>query len=84
VLVVASYNGGPNNVVRWLRSFGHLPPDLFVERIPFLETRDYVKKVLPTLALYRALRGEALDVSLPETSFDAPRGEVTVFTPTTP
>lgn len=84
LLVVASYNGGPSHVVEWLRAFGHLPPDLFVERIPFLETRDYVKKVLPTLALYRALQGEALELSLPDVAFGAPAGEVTVFSPATP
>lgn len=84
LLVVASYNGGPGNVVQWLRSFGHLPPDLFVERIPFLETRDYVKKVLPTLALYRALQGDVLELSLPNAAFGAPAGEVTVFAPVPP
>ena len=34
----------------FLQRFGDLEPELFVERIPFRETRDYVKKVSSTRA----------------------------------
>lgn len=51
----AAYNAGPGRVARW-RSFPeHRDEDLFVERIPFQETRDYVKKVRLNRHLYRAL-----------------------------
>ncbi|MCA9492811.1 MAG: transglycosylase SLT domain-containing protein, partial [Myxococcales bacterium] len=44
-LAVASYNGGPHNVSAWLGGTGlDVPTDVFVEHIPFRETRDYVKK----------------------------------------
>ncbi len=48
MLAVASYNGGPNAVARWVKQHqaaGISDPDVFVENIPFRETRDYVRKV---------------------------------------
>src|SRR5690606_29170651 len=45
VMAIASYNGGPHNVEKWKRRNGHLELDVFVEEIPFHETRNYVKKV---------------------------------------
>ncbi len=59
-LMVAAYNAGPHQVQRWLNRFGHLPTELFIERIPFEQTRTYVKKVLPSESLYYALRGQPL------------------------
>ena len=41
---IASYNAGTGNVNRWLRQFSK-DPDLFVEQIPFPETKDYVEGV---------------------------------------
>jgi soluble lytic murein transglycosylase len=59
-LVVAAYNAGSQQVQKWLSTFGHLTEELFVERIPFRQTRDYVKKVLPAESLYQALDGKEL------------------------
>jgi soluble lytic murein transglycosylase len=55
--VIASYNAGGTNVNRWLKTFANLNNEEFIESIPFGETRDYVKKVLTTAALYRRLYG---------------------------
>jgi soluble lytic murein transglycosylase len=55
VAVIASYNAGGQNVNRWLKTYAGLREDEFIESIPFGETRDYVKKVLATAALYRKL-----------------------------
>jgi soluble lytic murein transglycosylase-like protein len=61
-LAIASYNGGPHNVRRWIEAYGaHLPLDAFLERIPFAETKRYVRRVLGYYARYRAERGEELD-----------------------
>ena len=57
IAVIASYNAGAHNVNRWRKTFGSLAADEFVESIPFGETRDYVKKVLATAALYQRLYG---------------------------
>lgn len=46
VLAVASYNAGPNAVVRWLTPQLEQVPELWVEAIPYPETRHYVKTVL--------------------------------------
>jgi soluble lytic murein transglycosylase len=52
-LAAASYNGGPHNVSSWLRGTGSdMPMDLFVEHIPFRETRNYVRRVSQAYAGY--------------------------------
>ena len=44
-LAMASYNAGPSRIVRWAKEWGQPPLDEYVERIPFRETRGYVKRV---------------------------------------
>jgi soluble lytic murein transglycosylase len=67
LLAAAAYTAGPAPVTTWAARFGHLPVDRFVERIPYKETRAYVKKVLAAEALYRALDGGPLSLELPTT-----------------
>jgi soluble lytic murein transglycosylase len=45
LLAVASYNAGPGNVAKWLREYNISDPDIFVENIPFPETKGYVEAV---------------------------------------
>jgi soluble lytic murein transglycosylase len=45
MLAVASYNAGPNAVADWLKRFDFSDPDAFAEKIPFPETKGYVKSV---------------------------------------
>lgn len=55
LLAVASYNGGPNAVHGWMKKFtaaGGTDFDVFVENIPFRETRDYVRKVFGSYWAY--------------------------------
>ncbi|MBD3419497.1 MAG: transglycosylase SLT domain-containing protein [Chitinivibrionales bacterium] len=54
-LAIASYNGGPHNVSRWLNYHPDLPWDEFIETMRFSQTRHYTKKVLLTMAIYRLL-----------------------------
>lgn len=54
-LVAAGYNAGPHRVDSWLVSFGHLEMDEFIDHIPFLETRNYVKKVIRNYGIYKQL-----------------------------
>ncbi len=46
VLATAAYNAGPRRVRSWLPERGNVPADIWIETIPFNETRNYVKKVL--------------------------------------
>jgi soluble lytic murein transglycosylase len=61
-LAVAAYNGGSGAVRRWLSERGGEDFDLFVEHIPFEETRAYLKRVLSSEAAYAYLYApKALD-----------------------
>ncbi|MEW6100311.1 MAG: transglycosylase SLT domain-containing protein [Pseudomonadota bacterium] len=53
VLAAAAYNAGPNRPRRW-REGAVLEAPVWVESIPFAETRDYVKKVLSNATYYAA------------------------------
>lgn len=54
-LTAAAYNAGPHRVQSWLHNFGHLEMDEFIEHIPFLETRNYVKRVVSFFHVYKTL-----------------------------
>ena len=54
---VAAYNAGPGAVAGWLGPRLRQEPELWVEGIPFPETRLYVKKVLGNAWSYR-IHGE--------------------------
>lgn len=54
-LSAAGYNAGEHRVNQWLERFGNVPTDEFVERIPYDETRGYVKRVVGTWQAYRTL-----------------------------
>lgn len=56
-LALAAYNAGESRVKRWITKGGATDPELFVERIPYVETRDYVRIVLRNQAMYRMLYG---------------------------
>jgi soluble lytic murein transglycosylase len=45
VLALAAYNAGPHRVDQWLNN-DEVPFDVFIESIPFYETREYVQAVL--------------------------------------
>ncbi|MFP4600972.1 MAG: transglycosylase SLT domain-containing protein [Persicimonas sp.] len=68
-LVIAGYNGGHSNVSRWLKERGDLPLDLWVEDIPYGQTRKYTKRVLSSFWTYSWLYGED---RVPRISFDLP------------
>ncbi len=58
VFTLAAYNAGGGNLARWRRRGGMDDSRTFVERIPFPETKGYVKSVLRNRYLYRALYGD--------------------------
>jgi len=52
---IAAYNAGASPVRRWLDRDGGDDPDQFIELIPYLETRGYVRSVIRNRELYRVL-----------------------------
>jgi soluble lytic murein transglycosylase len=57
-LAIPSYNAGPGAVDRWLGERGDWELDLFIEAIPYDETRKYTQSVLGRWLAYRWLYGE--------------------------
>ena len=57
-LVLSAYNAGPTRATRWRRYPEASDPLRFTERIPFVETRGYVKSVRRNAGLYRAIYGQ--------------------------
>ncbi|HTP58510.1 MAG TPA: transglycosylase SLT domain-containing protein, partial [Spirochaetia bacterium] len=52
-----SYNAGLTRVRVWERAAGDMPQDLFVESVPFDESRKYVRKILVSAVMYSTLYG---------------------------
>ncbi|MDX2208649.1 MAG: lytic transglycosylase domain-containing protein [Gemmatimonadales bacterium] len=66
---LAAYNAGDSRVVRWSRTLLSGPSDaasttplddveLFVERIPFVETRGYIRAIIRNMAVYEMIYGK--------------------------
>ena len=54
----AAYNAGPGTINRWLKNYGDprkfgVDPLIWIEMIPYYETRNYVKRVLSNDLIYR-------------------------------
>jgi soluble lytic murein transglycosylase len=55
--ILAAYNAGASRVERWSKRIGVDDPEVFAERISFVETRDYVRIIQRNEDIYRALYG---------------------------
>jgi soluble lytic murein transglycosylase len=72
-LAAASYNAGPGRVDAWLAARGQLETDLFIETMPFKETREYVARVLAFAVIYDwRLHGKAFSLDYALAHSDAP------------
>jgi soluble lytic murein transglycosylase len=53
ILAAAAYNAGPHRVKQWLKSSAEqLPYDIWIETIPYRETRKYVQNILAYSVIY--------------------------------
>lgn len=52
-LALAAYNAGDHRVDQWLKEFGHVETEEFIEMIPFSETRSYVKNIFRNRYYYK-------------------------------
>lgn len=71
ILATASYNAGPHRVKKWLPKRGKIAPDVWIETMPFYETREYVKAVLVYRMIYLDHMGKStrLDSVLEDISY---------------
>ncbi len=78
--ILAAYNAGASRVERWSKRIGVDDPEVFAERIAFVETRDYVRIVQRNEDIYRALYGGALseraEVTAPAATESPPGGTI--------
>jgi soluble lytic murein transglycosylase len=63
VPAIASYNAGKRSAKRWWDKRGDEPIEVFIEKIPYQETRNYVKKVLGYFREYRRIYGKLKNTS---------------------
>lgn len=64
VLATAAYNAGPGRVKQWLPKAETLPADIWVDTVPFTETREYCRAVLHYATVFEwRLYGEARPLS---------------------
>jgi soluble lytic murein transglycosylase len=63
-LATAAYNAGAGAVARWLSQRTPTDPDLWIETIPYRETREYVARILAFSAIYDwRLQGKAVPIT---------------------
>lgn len=63
ILVVAAYNAGPRQVVYWLKNHSPEEIDIWVETLPWKETRNYLKNVIAFYAVYQYRLQEKPDLT---------------------
>jgi soluble lytic murein transglycosylase len=80
VLATAAYNAGPSRAQRW-RDTQPMEAAIYIESIPFAETRDYVKKVMSN-AMYYAARFGQPSVLLKERLGTVPPRAIQAISPT--
>lgn len=62
VLMAAAYNAGPKQVRYWLKKHPPNEFDIWIETLPWHETRNYLKNVFSFYAVYQHLMGETPNV----------------------
>lgn len=65
VFATASYNAGYSRVKGWVPKDRLMPMDIWIETIPFKETREYVKAVLAYYQIYNIRMNQPTDVFVP-------------------
>ena len=83
ILATASYNAGPGRSVKWSPRKGCIEPDIWVEQIPFDETRAYVKRVMFYASIYDwRLNQQVIPLKQRMTSIFPHNSKISAQTPT--
>jgi len=73
-LAIAAYNAGATPVARWRQQRPNLDADIWIETIPYQETRDYVARVLAFSVIYDwRINGQATAISARLSATPEPR-----------
>ncbi len=78
-LILAAYNAGSSRADRWLKDHGDPRTDArldwidWIEMIPFNETRNYVKRVLEAIPIYRLKLDDSFDARRLTRYWSAPK-----------
>ncbi|MDP9065646.1 MAG: transglycosylase SLT domain-containing protein, partial [Pseudomonadota bacterium] len=54
---LAAYNAGPMAVARWMPT-GPIDADIWVENVPYTETRNYIQHIFEHIVAFAAVRGD--------------------------
>jgi soluble lytic murein transglycosylase len=73
VLATAAYNAGPNRARGWQPADKPMEAAIYIESIPFSETRDYTKKVMTNALHYAMAFGEGQQTLTPRLGTIPPR-----------
>lgn len=63
VLISAAYNAGPRQVVYWLKNHPPKQMDIWIETLPWHETRNYIKNIIAFYAVYQYRMNQKPDLS---------------------
>ena len=63
LLMAAAYNAGPRQVYRWISTNPLKEADIWIETLPFQETRNYLKNIMAFYAVYQYQMKEKPDLS---------------------
>ena len=53
--ILAGYNAGPGRMRRWKSRYGYQSLDTFLKRIPYAETRAYIRRINNSYVIYKSI-----------------------------
>lgn len=62
VLIAAAYNAGPRQVVYWMKNHPPRQVDIWIETLPWPETRNYLKNIIAFYTVYQYLLNQKPDL----------------------
>jgi soluble lytic murein transglycosylase len=77
-LALAAYNAGENRITQWTQRYPVQEPVLFIDLIPFRETRDYVASILRNYYWYRRIHSNSEPTTNSLFSVEAKKDSTTV------
>ncbi|HBF09596.1 MAG: transglycosylase SLT domain-containing protein [Pseudomonadota bacterium] len=83
VMATAAYNAGPHRVKEWRPQDRAMPGDIWIDTIPFRETREYVKNIMTYQAIYKYRMGMVAKLSDDVRTVNPPNTKPIIQMPTT-